>query len=226
MIETAPVCPLCYCIHSTRFATVEQKTYWRCGRCRLVYLTPADHLDPAAEKARYELHENDPQDAGYRRFLRRLIRHLDPRLGIGARGLDYGAGPSPVLSRMLEARGYPMTTYDPFFSSDRNALTGSYGFITCTEAAEHFSYPAREFLRFSRLLRPGGWIGIMTRKVERLGDLEVGFERWHYRRDATHVSFYSRPTMAWIGHRFGWRVENPRYDVTLFHRPRRLEGAA
>ena len=214
-----PVCPLCHAGAPESFATVGEKVYWRCRRCDLVYLSPGQYLDPAEEKARYELHENDPADEGYREFLRGLIEHLVPRLEEGDTGLDYGAGPAPALARMLEAKGFSMATYDPLFLSDDGALEVSYEFITCTEAAEHFHDPAREFGRFSRLLRPGGWIGIMTRRLERLEDISVGFEDWHYRRDEAHVCFYSRPTMEWIADRFGWQAEHPAHDVTLFHKP-------
>jgi SAM-dependent methyltransferase len=193
--------------------------YWQCSVCQLVHLDPVHHLDPSDEKARYDLHENDPEDEGYRRFLRRLLKPLTPRLEQGARGLDYGAGPAPVLADMLAVRGYSMSTYDPFFTSEGGALTGSYDFITCTETAEHFHHPAREFRRFDRLIRPGGWIGIMTRKLECLEDLDVGFEQWHYRRDETHVCFYSRPAMEWIADRFGWQTEYVGWDVTLYYCP-------
>lgn len=216
-------CPLCYADRSNRLAVLEEKVYWRCEVCRLVYLPRAYQLDPAEEKARYELHENDPGDESYRAFLGRLAERLLPRLTPGDRGLDYGAGPAPTLSLMLREWGHTMNTYDPYFPSDPGALDRRYDFITCTETAEHFRHPAREFRRFNHLLKAGGWLGIMTRMTERLRTREVPFENWHYRRDETHVCFYSRSTMRWIAERFGWQCYCPEDDLILFYKAHLLE---
>jgi hypothetical protein len=52
----------------------QRREYLRCGRCRLVFVPPSDFLDPAAERAEYERHENDPDDPGYRAFLAAVLR--------------------------------------------------------------------------------------------------------------------------------------------------------
>ncbi len=129
-------------------------------------MDPSDRLDAAAERARYETHENDPEDAGYRGFLDRLAAPLMERvvaeIPSGAEGLDFGSGPGPTLSIMLEERGMRMSLYDPFFAPDRSVLERTYDFVTCTETVEHLFEPRREFERFDRLVRPGGWLAIMT----------------------------------------------------------------
>ena len=113
-------------------------------------------------------------------------------------------------------RGFPTQDYDPFFAPDRGLLDGHYDFVTCSETVEHFHDPAAEFERLHRLVRPGGWIGVMTQRVdERLSP------SWGYLRDPTHVCFYSIATMRWIASRFGWTVEVPTSDVVLF-RSRRV----
>ncbi|MGC9320269.1 MAG: methyltransferase domain-containing protein, partial [Armatimonadota bacterium] len=81
--------------------------------------------------------------------------------------------------------------------------------------AEHFREPLREFERFHHLLRPGGVLGVMTGMLDDWDD----FSDWHYRLDATHISFYSWRTMVWIARRFGWGVLFPRTDVTVFRAP-------
>jgi hypothetical protein len=121
---------------------------------------------------------------------------------------------------MLEEQGFRMQVYDPYFSPDERVLERAYDFITCTETVEHFYYPNREFKRLNRLLRDGGWLGVMTEMLES----DEQFHDWWYRRDPTHVCFYRRETMNWIAQEFGWRVEYPRKNVTLFHKTRSRRG--
>lgn len=219
-------CPLC-AGGTHPFAVVEREGYHRCRTCALVFLDPAHRLDRAAERARYELHENDPSDDRYRAFLERLAAPLAERLPAGARGLDYGSGPGPTLSRMMEERGFPVACWDPFFAPDRDVLEGRYDFVTCSETAEHFFEPGAELRRLDGLLRPGGWLGLMTRVLEP----GLDFERWWYARDPTHVCFYAPDTLAWIARWRGWSLERVGEDVALFRKesgkdPRAAGGMA
>lgn len=190
------------------------REYFECDACGLTFMAPAQRPSAAAERARYETHENDPSDPGYRAFLDRLCAPLIERLPAGAEGLDYGAGPGPTLSLMLDEAGFHTSIYDPYFAPERRALERTYDFITCTETAEHFFDPAAEFARLDRLLRPGAWLGIMTTmrpEHSALGD-------WWYARDPTHVCFYRRRTMDWIAARHDWSAERAHENVTLFRK--------
>jgi SAM-dependent methyltransferase len=214
-------CPLCHGDEVAPLATVQGKEYLECRTCGLAFLQPEARLDSVAERARYELHENDPGDLGYRDFLGRLARPLIRRLQPGAHGLDYGSGPGPTLSLMLEEKGFPMEIYDPFFAPDPAVLERRYDFVTCTETAEHFHDPAREFGRLHRLIRPGGWLGVMTETREP----ERSFQDWHYVREPTHVCFYQARTMEWVATRHGWELERPGRTVFLFRRQRDGEAS-
>jgi len=79
---------------------------------------------------------------------------------------------------------------------------------------EHFSRPCEEWRLFLKLVRKGGWIGIMTERVE----AEVVFPAWHYKMDPTHVSFYSRNTFQWLAERDGLAVDFIGTSVALFRR--------
>jgi hypothetical protein len=208
-------CPLCTTAPAPDFARIGDRRYFRCSACHLTFLAPEDRPEPEAERAHYLTHENEPGDPAYRRFLARLADPLVSHLPAGAEGLDYGCGPGPTLSRMLEEGGFRMQVYDPFFAPDDRVLRRSYDFITCTEVAEHFFAPIAELDGFDRMLRPGGWVGIMT---ELLLD-DDGFADWRYRRDPTHVCFYRPETLRWIGDHYGWSVEFPRPGVALFRKP-------
>ncbi len=208
-------CPLCSARSVRPFATLRARSYLRCDRCRLTYLDPEHRLGAAEEEARYRTHQNDPEDVGYRRFLARLADPLLPLLEPAAHGLDYGSGPGPTLSVMFEEKGFTMRNYDPFFAPDEEALDRTFDFITCSETAEHFFRPGAEFARLDQMLRPGGWLGLMTELL----DDDAAFDDWWYVRDPTHVSFYRSETFEWIGDRFGWSLHRPARSVVLFRKP-------
>lgn len=212
------ICPLCESERIRQLVVVDSKIYWRCDVCHLTFLSSDAYLSPADELARYLLHENSPEDCRYRDFLSRLTNYLIPKLKPGAKGLDFGSGPGPTLSVMLEEVGFAMDIYDPYFAPDAAPLGRTYDFITCTETVEHFRHPAEEFHRFDQMLRHSGWLGIMTEMLES----DEGFANWWYHTEPTHVCFYKQETMAWIAARYDWKVEFPRKNVTLFYKPKKL----
>lgn len=186
-------CPLCAAGASVPFHRDRRRPYRRCGRCALVFVPEQYRLDRAAEFAEYERHENDPTDPGYRRFLARLAVPLLERVAVGERGLDFGCGPGPALARMLTEAGCEVSLYDSFYHPRRDLLSGCYDFITATEVVEHLHHPGRELALLWSLLRPGGWLAIMTKQVL---DADT-FAGWHYKNDPTHVCFFSRSTWLW-----------------------------
>lgn len=207
-------CPVCEGAPCRPFMEVDGLRYWRCDRCEATVLEPGQLPSPETELEQYRLHQNDPADPGYRQFLSRLADPLLERLLPEASGLDYGCGPGPALAAILREAGHPMALFDPFFHPDQSALQRQYDFITCTEAVEHFHYPADNFRRLNGLLMPGGWLGIMT--SFQAGDER--FARWHYRRDPTHVVFYRETTFRRLADDYGWRCEFPRPNVALLRK--------
>lgn len=208
------VCPLCHADAVRDFVVARGRPYGECGECALIHLSPEHRLDPQAERAEYETHDNRPDDPGYRAFLGRVADPLATRLPPGAEGLDYGSGPGPTLSVMLEEQGFPMTIYDPIFAPDPGVLERIYDFVTCTETVEHFFDPGDEFDRINGMLRPGGWLAVMTQVYS--GD--PPFESWRYPRERSHVCFYRQETMHWLARHYGWTIESPGPNVFLFRR--------
>ena len=213
-------CIVCGAFSTSFFAGVKDRDHQRCSACQATFLDPAQRVPPDEEYARYCQHRNHPEDKRYRRFLSKLSDPLLKRLPPSADGLDYGCGPGPVLACMLREAGHRMRLFDPFFYPDPKTLDGCYDFITCTETIEHFHRPAEEFTRFDTMLRPGGWLAVMTCF---LSD-DVHFASWHYRRDPTHAIFYREATMAHIARRFGWTCEIPVKDVALMQKPLHTES--
>ena len=148
---------------------------------------------------------------------REILNRLDTQV---QHGLDFGSGPEPVLADIFRNAGHRMATYDPFFANDPAVLERQYDFISCSETVEHFFEPAREFDRLDRLLKPGGWLGLMTcfqTDDDRFAD-------WHYRRDPTHVVFYREETSHRIAANHGWTCEIPARNIALMHKPLRAAG--
>lgn len=214
-VASAPACPLCRGGAVTALLDDGARRYWRCGACHLTFLDPVARLSAEAEHRHYLSHENHVDDPGYRGFLARLADPLLECLAPGSRGLDYGCGPGPALAHMLREAGHDVALYDPFFEADRAVLAARYDFVTCTEVAEHFFDPAAEFARFDDLLRPGGWLGVMTCFQTE----DDKFATWHYRQDPTHVVFYNRETLAFVAGRLGWSFESPAKDIALMRKP-------
>jgi SAM-dependent methyltransferase len=192
-------CPLCQHPDCQPFAHADGRDYFRCPRCELTFLHPDQLPTASTERTHYGLHENDPNDPGYRAFLNRLAAPLCEQLTAGSEGLDFGCGPGPALARMLEERGHHMTVYDPLFAPDTSALDRQYDFVTCTEVVEHFHQPAKEFELLAGLVKPGGVLAIMTSLLHD----GIDFQKWHYRRDPTHVCFYCQQTFSWLAQHHG-----------------------
>jgi len=207
-------CPLCYVYQAQLTAEINNRHYYECKVCRLIFLSPSQRLDPVSERLHYESHENNPQDQRYRDFLNQLAEPLVKVLHAEAHGLDYGSGPGPTLSVMLREQGFITEIYDPFFAPDTRVLENAYDFITCSETAEHFYTPALEFERFNQILRPNGWLGILTQ----IYDYQKSLSVWHYVRDPTHVCFYNMDTMHWIAKHYGWILHTSQKNVVLFQK--------
>lgn len=216
-------CPLCSALATDSLECDGGRHYFVCAACALIHLHPDQRLSATAERTRYELHENDPGDREYVAFLKRLAEPVMERLRPGARGLDFGCGPAPVLSEILTAAGFPCAAYDPFFGPDETLLDEQYDFVACSEVVEHAHDPARMFTTLQRMLAPGGILGVMTQFHPGEGD---AFMDWWYHRDPTHVCFYNEATMRWIGERYSWQTEFPRPNVTIFTAPARPSTTA
>lgn len=211
IVEVSP-CRIC----GTGIARVRevpsQVCYRQCERCHGTVAAFDSLPSEERERSQYELHENDPDDPHYRRFVAQLVEPLVERLQAGAEGLDYGCGNGPAGAAMLSEAGFIMSYYDPFFAKDDAALKRQYDFIFCCEVAEHFHEPAGEFEKLDHLLRAGGVLAVMTS----MEYSDVDFASWHYRRDPTHVAFYKPETMLQIGTDRGWQTVMPSRNVVLF----------
>ena len=193
--------------------------YHRCHDCCFVFQDTGSRLTPTLEKQRYNEHNNNSSDPRYRQFLSPLATAVSALLvqKPNAIGLDFGCGPGPTLSIMMEEQGFQCDKYDPFFyPTAPTPPPHGYDFIVSSEVFEHLYTPRVELHRLQTLLAKDGILGIMTSRVN--GNVNGAmFRQWSYRRDRTHVGFYARESLEYVGQEFfpAALVEFPEPSVCL-----------
>jgi len=191
-------CPLC---HSTDLKEIAN-SFYDCSQCRGIFRDSSDHLSPTDEKARYDTHNNDVNDEGYQNFVSPITNAILKDFTSHHKGLDFGAGPGPVISKMLNEQNYQIVQYDPFYAPKPELLKGTYDYIACCEVVEHFADPAREFALLNKLLKPGGRLYIMTDIYRE----QSPFLEWYYKDDPTHVFFYREETFRWLKEAYNFNL--------------------
>lgn len=214
MTETPDHCPLCADKNTSHYFQDTIRDYWQCVNCNLVFVDHSQHVNETDEKLRYDQHQNSINDEGYCAFLGHLLEPLSERLPESAEGLDFGCGPGPTLSLLLEQKGYRVDCYDKYYLPDEKLLTKQYDFITSTEVLEHLREPRLTIDRLNSCLKPGAYLGIMT---QLLPEFEQ-FSKWHYKKDQTHICFYSDVTFKWIAKRWNLELEILSRDVIILRR--------
>jgi hypothetical protein len=207
-------CILCGKSGVTSFLEDNSRKYMWCSVCDLVFVPSYQRLSAEEELKRYNLHQNNPDDKRYKKFLSRLFKPLNEKLSPCSRGLDFGSGPGPTLHRMFMDCGHDMTIYDCFYADDWSVFEFTYDFITATEVVEHLYNPQKELDRLWLCLKPGGFMGIMTGFVES----KEAFKKWYYKNDETHVAFYSEKTFKWLERKWKAHLEFVDNGVVIFRR--------
>ncbi len=178
----------------------KKKKYFKCTFCSSVFLDPGNYPSRKVEKKRYEEHNNDVEDPGYQKFVTPIVNEITQRFYENHAGLDFGAGPGPVITKLLQDQGYNVELYDPFFWNNPGVLKSKYDYIACCEVIEHFHCPQKEFKLLRSLLKPGGVLFCMTQIYSE----EIDFSSWYYKNDPTHVFFYHENALKWIQENFNF----------------------
>jgi len=192
------VCPLCSTKSEVFYSDID--TYYKCNTCHSVFVDENNRPNLESEKQRYEIHENDVDDKGYQKFVSPITSSILKDFSRDSKGLDFGAGTGPVLSKVLQDNNYSIKQYDPFFHNYPELLEQRYDYIGSCEVIEHFYNPYKEFKLLKSMLNPHAKIYLMTEPYSE----GIDFASWYYKNDPTHVFFYSKDTFEWIKNEFGF----------------------
>ena len=193
-------CPICKNSSVIEFLEADNRKYFLCKNCEFIFVPKEFWLSKAEEKLRYEQHNNDSKDKGYITFLSQITLPIKKFIKEGSHGIDYGCGPNSVLSEILTKSKMHMTQYDPFFYP--KFPNHKFDFLLSTETFEHFQNPIEEIRNISSIVHSQGVIGVMTAFWQE----DIFIKNWHYRRDQTHISFYTFRTFEYIADIFQFKI--------------------
>ncbi|MGJ3236652.1 class I SAM-dependent methyltransferase [Marivirga sp.] len=212
MMHEKENCRLCNTI-SPIFHIELDRYYFKCPTCSAIFISKQFLPNQNKEIERYETHNNDIKDPGYRKFVSPITQAILTSFNENHQGLDFGSGPGPVITSMLREKGFNVETYDPFFDYRPDVLNNTYDYIACCEVVEHFHDPMMEFKRLRSLLKPKGKLLIMTD----LYNEKQNFDNWYYKNDLTHVFFYQKSTFKWTQHTFNFKSIQIKDRLTILN---------
>lgn len=192
-------CPLCHSLLTNR----KNAQFYDCSTCFALVKDTCFYLSPEEEKKHYEKHNNDVNDSGYQKFVAPVTQFVLQNQKASDKGLDFGSGTGPVVSKILTDNQFSITQYDLYFEAIEERLQTKYDYIVCSEVWEHFQQPDKELIQLRKMLHENGRLIVMTL----LYSDEINFETWHYRLDLTHVFIYRKETMEFIAEKFNLELE-------------------
>lgn len=180
------------------------KIYYKCPKCEFIFLDPQFFVQPQAEKKQYDNHNNSFDDLGYVKMFEDFLDYFWSDIQKNTKtALDFGCGPGPVLYELIKRRGSQTDCYDKFYQTKKVYENKKYDLITSTEVFEHLENPKEVLSLLASHLKPKGTIALMTlfhtNKTE-------DFLKWWYRRDPTHISFFTPKCIEFMAKECGLRV--------------------
>ena len=193
----------CHICNQPTESFIHEKTdiiYHHCKLCEYIFKSPTCYRSIEEQKERYDLHENDEADAGYRAYFQRFLDFVLPLVGKPETALDFGCGRSRLLAKMLEEHGVVCNVYDPLYHPDMPNNSKKYELIVTTEVFEHLHQPSEVFKTLLERLEEGGYLAIQTQFHP--NDAEA-FKKWYYHQDPTHIVFFRPQTFRVLCEKYG-----------------------
>jgi hypothetical protein len=191
-VAAQSTCLLCSSKNYSLFHKDHLRKYLQCLKCDFVFVPSQYHLSESEERKRYDTHNNNPEDPRYRQFLSQLTEPLNEIISSDSYGLDFGCGPGPTLSLMMQEKGHQMDLYDKFYAKNQSVFKKSFDFITLTEVLEHLYDPVFELERLASILKSKGILAVMTQTLTQ----DIDFKSWYYKNDPSHIGFYNDKSLT------------------------------
>lgn len=189
------------------------KDYLKCSYCKSIMLHKDAYGSLEDEKERYEEHNNDVNDKRYQNFVSPIVDRVLKDRDEEDKGLDFGSGTGPVITKLLRDKNYNIKVYDPFFANYKERLEETYDYIVCCEVMEHFHNPKEEFKKLKGLLNDRGSLYLMTE----IYDQSIDFYSWNYKNDQTHVFFYHRKALEYIKDKYRFKKMDIVKDMIVYN---------
>jgi len=197
-------CKICQADVSLLSDSKKELSYYRCCSCGFVYLDDKFIVDKESEKSQYDMHENSFESAGYVKmfedFIEKAILPYEKDIN---NSLEFGCGSGPVLAELLRRKGLSVDIYDLYFYPKKVYEGKTYDLITSTEVFEHLRNPIEVLKLLVEHTNDKGYIVLMT-KFPPKDDKE--FLAWWYRRDPTHISFFTPESFEVMAEKVGLKV--------------------
>lgn len=178
--------------------------YTHCQNCECIMLEERFHVDMPREKQQYDHHNNTLENEGYVLMFENFLDFCDEAFTCkDISVLDFGSGPTPVLSFLIQKRGFYVDCYDKFYQPLPVFKDKTYTLITSTEVFEHLDNPVQTLTLLANHLTQGGYIALMTLFHDNCME---NFWKWWYRRDPTHITFYTPKTIEVLANTCGLDV--------------------
>ncbi len=195
MNSPADECPLCLNKNTQDYARDPSRDFSLCSICSLIFVPRAQLISSNDEKKRYDFHQNDESDEFYRKYLNLIAERILPTLSEGETGLDFGCGRTTLMSDLIKKKNFAVDSYDLYYFPDMTIWSKKFNFIILSEVIEHLRNPIEEMKRLRKLLIPEGKMFIKTKLHP--GDKPL-FDNWFYKRDITHVQFFSEDSLRYL----------------------------
>jgi len=197
-------CKICHSLVSRIMDKKKELTYYRCSACGFVYLDDTSIVSSFVEKKHYEKHNNSFECTGYVAMFEKFFQEsIEAYVKDIKTILDFGCGEEAVFSQLLKKKGFEVDIYDLYFHPEKIYKTKKYDLITSTEVFEHLKEPQPILKELASSLHSKGYLILMT-KFPPKDDKE--FLDWWYRRDITHISFFTPQSFEIMGEEVGLKV--------------------
>jgi SAM-dependent methyltransferase len=174
--------------------------YYHCHTCAYIFKSPEYYQSLPRQKLRYDLHENDEENEGYKAYFQRFLNFVSPYIQGAETALDFGCGRSTLLANLLHERGVRCDAYDPIYHPSGFQNDKKYDLIVSTEVFEHLHFPKEIFGKLVSVLNRGGILAIQTQF--HMNDPEQ-FKQWYYHQDPTHIVFFHPQTFHVLAREYG-----------------------
>jgi len=190
------------------------KIYYKCPKCKYIFLDDEFYIDEKKEKSHYDKHHNNLESLGYVKMFEDLVDEFVKPLRVEIKtALDFGCGEGEVLPIVLERNNIKCDRYDLFYFPDKIYENKKYDLICSTEVFEHLQNPLEMLKTLLLHVEDNGYLVLMTAFHP---DDDEKFLKWWYIRDITHIGFFNLDTFEYLAKELNLEILKNNNNIILF----------